>query len=62
MFNTAKCDETTQECMEFLGLSSAEIRSIQSGLSEDGLTFTASFYDVNGELIGTHTVIIEPQN
>jgi hypothetical protein len=60
MFDTAKCDETTQECMEFLGLSAADYTSIQSGISEDGLTFTVSFYDVTGALVGTHTVVIEP--
>ena len=59
MFDTAKCDETTQECMEFLDLSDADFCSIQSGVSGDGLTFTASFYDVTGTLVGTHTVIIE---
>jgi len=62
MFDTAKCDETTQECMEFLGLSDADYTSIQSGISEDGLTFTVSFYDVNGTLAGTRTVNIESQN
>ena len=59
MFDTAKCDETTQEFMEFLGLSDADFRSIQSGISEDGLTFTVSFYDVTRTLVGTHTVTIE---
>ena len=40
----------------------ADYTSIQSGISEDGLTFTVSFYDVNGTLAGTRTVNIESQN
>ena len=60
MFNTAKCNEITQECMEFLGLSEADFHSIQSGLSKDGLTFTVSFYSASGDLVGTRTVIVEP--
>jgi len=62
MFDTAKCDEITQECKQALGLSDADYTSIQSGISEDGLTFTVFFYDVSGTLVGTRTVNIEPQN
>ncbi len=60
MFDTAKCYETIEECAEFLGLAPEDYAKIRSALSDDGLTFTASFYDADDILIGEHTVNVGP--
>jgi len=58
MFDIAKCFETIKECAEFLGISPGDYSATRSGLSEDGLTFTVSFYDADDNLIGTRSVNI----
>ena len=60
MFDMAKCYEAIAACAEFLGLAPEDYTNIRSRLADDGLTFTASFYDAEDNLIGEHTVNVDP--
>ena len=60
MFDTAKCFETIDEGAEALGLDPTNYTTTKSHLSEDGLTFTAWFYDPSGNLIGDYSTSTSP--